>query len=171
MAKELRCALTDPTAPDPSVEAILHAILPHRFVDHTHADAIIALTNSPDGRRHVDAAFGDTVVVIPYVMPGFALSRRCAEIFPATAGPQTIGMILMQHGVFSFGETARESYERMIALVSRAEAYLARRSGSGGQASAWPSADLPVGGKRGGGVPAAARHLPRSPVVGLRPAR
>jgi rhamnose utilization protein RhaD (predicted bifunctional aldolase and dehydrogenase)/NAD(P)-dependent dehydrogenase (short-subunit alcohol dehydrogenase family) len=139
MAKELRGALTDPAAPDPSVEAILHALLPFQFVDHTHADAIIALTNAPDGRRHVEEAFGDTVVVIPYVMPGFELSRRCAEIFPNAAGQRTIGMILMQHGIFSFGETARESYERMIALVSRAEAYLARRG-------AWqiPVPDPPV---------------------------
>jgi len=127
MAKELQSAMTDASAPAPSVEAILHAVLPFAFVDHTHADAILALTNTPDGQARVREAFGDTVVLIPYVMPGFQLSRFCAETFPREAGPNTIGMVLMNHGLFSFGETARESYERMIALVTRAEEYLAER--------------------------------------------
>ena len=124
MANELRVALTDASAPSPSVEAILHAILPHKYVDHTHADAVIAITNSPNGRARIEEIYGDSVVIVPYVMPGFKLARLVAELFPAQASANTIGMILLNHGVFSFGATARESYERMIELVNRAENYL-----------------------------------------------
>jgi rhamnose utilization protein RhaD (predicted bifunctional aldolase and dehydrogenase)/NAD(P)-dependent dehydrogenase (short-subunit alcohol dehydrogenase family) len=124
MANELRCAMTDASAPAPSVEAILHAIIPYKFVDHTHADAVIAVTNTSDGRKCIEEIFGGRVVIIPYVMPGFKLARLCAERFPQEATAQTEGMILLKHGIFTFGETARESYERMIALVDEAEHYL-----------------------------------------------
>ena len=124
MVQELRAAMTDPSAPTPSVETMLHAILPYRFVDHTHADALLAITNTADGERRVRDIYGDSVVVLPYVMPGFDLARVAAEQFPAQQGPNTIGMVLLNHGFFSFGATARESYARMIDLVSRAEAYL-----------------------------------------------
>ena len=127
MASELKSNMTNAAAPAPSVEAILHAILPHTFVDHTHADGLIALTNTPHGEEHVREAYGDTVVIIPYVMPGFILARTCAELFPIQAGPRTVGMVLMNHGLFTWGETARASYEMMIELVGRAEAYLERR--------------------------------------------
>jgi rhamnose utilization protein RhaD (predicted bifunctional aldolase and dehydrogenase)/NAD(P)-dependent dehydrogenase (short-subunit alcohol dehydrogenase family) len=127
MVNELRTQLTRASAPTPSVEAILHALLPHRFVDHTHADAVITVTNTADGPERIREIYGDAVVVIPYVMPGFDLARVCAERFPAEAGPRTVGMVLLHHGIFTFGATARESYERMIELVGRAEAYLDRR--------------------------------------------
>jgi rhamnose utilization protein RhaD (predicted bifunctional aldolase and dehydrogenase)/NAD(P)-dependent dehydrogenase (short-subunit alcohol dehydrogenase family) len=126
MVNELATHMTRASAPAPSVEAILHAILPFKFVDHTHADAMLAITNTVDGEARIREVYGDLVVVIPYVMPGFDLARLCAERFPAEAGPHTIGMVLMNHGMFSFGATAKESYERMIALVQRAEDYLAR---------------------------------------------
>jgi rhamnose utilization protein RhaD (predicted bifunctional aldolase and dehydrogenase)/NAD(P)-dependent dehydrogenase (short-subunit alcohol dehydrogenase family) len=126
MANELKSNMTVASAPAPSVEAILHAIIPYTFVDHTHADALIALTNTPDGEARVRQVYGNAVVIIPYVMPGFQLARRCAERFPAEAGPHTVGMVLLNHGLFTFAHTARESYERMIELVSRAEEYLAR---------------------------------------------
>lgn len=128
MVNELRTHMTRASAPTPSVEAILHAILPHRYVDHTHADAVIAVSNAPSGESRLREIYGEAVVVIPYVMPGFDLARLCAERFPAEAGPRTEGMVLLSHGIFSFGESARESYERMIALVTRAEEYLARRA-------------------------------------------
>jgi rhamnose utilization protein RhaD (predicted bifunctional aldolase and dehydrogenase)/NAD(P)-dependent dehydrogenase (short-subunit alcohol dehydrogenase family) len=127
MVNELRTAMTLACAPTPSVEAILHAVLPFKYVDHTHADAVVTLTNHPDGEALVREAYGDSVVVIPYVMPGFDLARLCAERFPGAAGPGTIGMVLLNHGIFSFGATARESYERMIDLVGRAERLLERR--------------------------------------------
>jgi rhamnose utilization protein RhaD (predicted bifunctional aldolase and dehydrogenase)/NAD(P)-dependent dehydrogenase (short-subunit alcohol dehydrogenase family) len=125
MVNELVTHMTRSTAPSPSVETILHALLPYRFVDHTHSDAVVTVTNAPGGEERVREIWGDSVVVIPYVMPGFDLARLCARLFPEQAGPQTIGMVLLQHGIFSFGDTARESYERMIELVSRAEEYLA----------------------------------------------
>jgi rhamnose utilization protein RhaD (predicted bifunctional aldolase and dehydrogenase)/NAD(P)-dependent dehydrogenase (short-subunit alcohol dehydrogenase family) len=127
MAAELRKSLTDVGAPSPSVEAILHAILPARFVDHTHANAILTMTNSSDGEHRVRDLFGDRLVYIPYVMPGFKLARLCAEIYPSQAGRGTVGMLLLKHGLFTFGETAKESYERMIELVTMAEEYLAKR--------------------------------------------
>src|SRR6266581_4685214 len=128
MVQELRAAMTNPSAPTASVETILHALLPHRFVDHTHADALLAITNTAEGEQRVREIYGDSVVVLPYVMPGFDLARLAARQFPKDSGPQTVGMVLLNHGFFSFGETARESYERMIDLVRRAEDYLQRHS-------------------------------------------
>ena len=127
MVNELRTHMTDAAAPTPSVEAILHAILPYTYVDHTHADAVVTLCNTPGGEQRIRALYGDRVVVIPYIMPGFDLARLCAELFPRERNERTIGMVLMNHGVFSFGDTARESYERMIELVSLAEAELQAR--------------------------------------------
>ncbi len=141
MVQELRGAMTDPAAPTPSVETILHAILPYRFVDHTHADALLAITNTADGEQRIREIYGDSVVVLPYVMPGFDLARLAAARFPAEAGPNTVGMVLLNHGFFSFGETARESYARMIELVVRAEAYLERH---GASRVALPAAPAPV---------------------------
>ena len=124
MARQLRAATVDPAAPMPSVEAILHAILPSRFVDHTHPDALFSVMNTPSGRARIEELYGDEVVVVPYVMPGFVLARRCALELPGAARAEDVGMVLMQHGLFTFGDTARESYERMIDLVDRAEKYL-----------------------------------------------
>jgi rhamnose utilization protein RhaD (predicted bifunctional aldolase and dehydrogenase)/NAD(P)-dependent dehydrogenase (short-subunit alcohol dehydrogenase family) len=128
MAEQLRVATVRANAPAPSVEAILHACLPARWVDHTHADAVLTITNTPGGRKRIEELYGDMVVIVDYVMPGFDLARRCAEQFPRQQTEHTIGMVLMNHGVFSFGATARESYERMIQLVAMAEQYLENRS-------------------------------------------
>ncbi len=127
MVNELATQVTRAGAPAPSVEAILHAILPARYVDHTHADAVIAVTNSADGEQRVRDIYGEDVLIVPYVMPGFDLARVCARILADGLRASTIGMVLLNHGVFSFGDSAEESYERMIALVSRAEAYLAEQ--------------------------------------------
>ena len=108
MAKELRVAARDPDRPAPSVEAILHAVLPHRYVDHTHAEAVLALTNTPSGEAHVRQVFGDRVIVVPYVMPGFELARLCAKLVSEQLTDSTIGLVLLHHGLVSFGETARE---------------------------------------------------------------
>ena len=124
MARELKLASLDPASPAPSVEAILHALIPHRFVDHTHADAIIAITNTANGEALIREIYGDEVIVLPYVMPGFDLAKLCAEVYQKQATPRTIGMVLMNHGIFSFGDTAKQSYCRMIELVGRAEVYL-----------------------------------------------
>jgi rhamnose utilization protein RhaD (predicted bifunctional aldolase and dehydrogenase)/NAD(P)-dependent dehydrogenase (short-subunit alcohol dehydrogenase family) len=128
MVNELATNMTRSSAPAPSVETILHALLPHKYVDHTHSDAVLAVTDTADGDKRIAEIYGDKVVIIPYVMPGFDLARLCAERFPQQAGKNTIGMVLMKHGIFSFGSTARQSYERMIELVDLAERYLERRS-------------------------------------------
>jgi rhamnose utilization protein RhaD (predicted bifunctional aldolase and dehydrogenase)/NAD(P)-dependent dehydrogenase (short-subunit alcohol dehydrogenase family) len=125
MMNELSTSMTKAGAPAPSVETILHAILPYKFVDHTHADAVLAITNTPDGERRIREIYGKDCVIIPYVMPGFDLARLCSQKFAAEAHAGTVGMVLMNHGIFSFGTTAQESYERMIELVGRAEAHLA----------------------------------------------
>ena len=125
MVNELLTHMTRASAPAPSVETILHATLPYKFVDHTHADAVVTITNSVNGEARIRQIYGNSVVVIPYVMPGFDLARLCAQKFAAEATPDTVGMVLMNHGIFSFGDTAKLAYDRMIELVSRAEQYLA----------------------------------------------
>lgn len=124
MVNELNTHSLRAGAPAPSVETILHAILPHAYVDHTHTDAMLSISNAPDGDARIRELYGDRVVVIPYVMPGFDLATCCARAFREHAGAATIGIVLLSHGMFSFGETARESYERMIELVSIAENHL-----------------------------------------------
>ncbi len=124
MVNELKTHCITANAPAPSVEAILHAILPYKYVDHTHADAIVTITNTPSGFDKIQHIYGNSVVIIPYIMPGFDLARLCAETFQRETSAGTVGMILMNHGLFSFGETAKQSYERMIALVNKAEHYL-----------------------------------------------
>jgi rhamnose utilization protein RhaD (predicted bifunctional aldolase and dehydrogenase)/NAD(P)-dependent dehydrogenase (short-subunit alcohol dehydrogenase family) len=151
MVNEMVTHMKRSSAPTPSVEAILHAILPHKFVDHTHADAVVAVTNTPGGEERIRRIYGDSVVVIPYVMPGFDLARLCARLFPEQAGPRTIGMVLMNHGIFSFGETARESYERMIQLVTLAEEYLEAEAPHPLAPSPIPSRPPGEGGRVAGG--------------------
>jgi len=124
MVNELKTHMTVASAPTPSVEAILHAVLPYTYVDHTHADAVVTMTNTDAGLERIKAIYGDEVVIVPYIMPGFDLARLCAVEFERQRNERTIGMVLLNHGIFSFGATARESYERMIALVGRAEDYL-----------------------------------------------
>ncbi len=128
MVAAQRQNLIDPAAPNPSVEALLHAFLPHRFVDHTHSIALLALADQPDAAEICREVYGDRVALVPYVMPGFALAKAAAEAYEAAAagGTEPEGMVLLQHGLFSFGASAKESYERMIELVRLAEERLAR---------------------------------------------
>jgi rhamnose utilization protein RhaD (predicted bifunctional aldolase and dehydrogenase)/NAD(P)-dependent dehydrogenase (short-subunit alcohol dehydrogenase family) len=130
MVRELRSALLDPSAPTPSVETLLHAFLPARFVDHTHADAVLALADQPDGDRLCREVYGDALIWVPYVMPGFALAPRTAAAFEAA--PKTAWVIVLEkHGIFTFGETAEESYERMIRAVTLAERAIADKRCTG----------------------------------------
>jgi rhamnose utilization protein RhaD (predicted bifunctional aldolase and dehydrogenase)/NAD(P)-dependent dehydrogenase (short-subunit alcohol dehydrogenase family) len=128
MVNELKTHMTRASAPAPSVETILHAVLPYKYVDHTHADAIVAVTNTDNGEQRIRDIYGDSVVIIPYIMPGFDLARLVAEEFPKQVNDRTLGMVLLNHGIFSFAETAKASYERMIDLVTRAEDYLNAQS-------------------------------------------
>jgi rhamnose utilization protein RhaD (predicted bifunctional aldolase and dehydrogenase)/NAD(P)-dependent dehydrogenase (short-subunit alcohol dehydrogenase family) len=127
MVNELATHMLKAGAPAPSVETILHAILPYPYVDHTHADAVLSVSNSPQGDERIREIYGDRVVVIPYIMAGFDLAAFCAREFPKQAKKNCIGMVLLSHGIFSFGKDARESYERMIELVGMAEQYLEKK--------------------------------------------
>jgi rhamnose utilization protein RhaD (predicted bifunctional aldolase and dehydrogenase)/NAD(P)-dependent dehydrogenase (short-subunit alcohol dehydrogenase family) len=128
MVNELRTHMTRASAPTPSVEAILHAIIPYKYVDHTHADAIVTITNTVNGLERIKEIYGDRVIIIPYVMPGFDLARLCAERFAAEANDKTVGMVLLNHGIFSFADTAQAAYENMINLVNEAESYLQQKN-------------------------------------------
>ena len=125
MVKRQRAALLDPAAPTPSVEAILHAIIPFRYVDHTHADAVVTLMNTPGGETRVRNLYGPNMLIIPYVMPGFVLARAVYERTRDVDWAALDGILLMHHGVFTFADDARRSYERHIEIVRRAEGYLA----------------------------------------------
>jgi len=124
MVRLQRANLIDPAAPNPSVEALLHAFIPHKFIDHTHSTAVLALTDQPDGEALCREVYGTKVGYVPYVKPGFGLAKAAAQVFDLD--PSVEGLILVKHGIFSFGADARESYERMIALVTSAEQRLAR---------------------------------------------
>jgi rhamnose utilization protein RhaD (predicted bifunctional aldolase and dehydrogenase)/NAD(P)-dependent dehydrogenase (short-subunit alcohol dehydrogenase family) len=137
MVRLQRANLIDPAAPNPSVEALLHAFIPHKFVDHTHSTAVLALTDQPDGEALCREVFGARVGYVPYVMPGFGLAKAAAQVFDAD--PSVEGLILVKHGIFSFGADAQESYERMIALVTLAEQRLAKN-----RKPAFISAKLPA---------------------------
>lgn len=129
MVNEMVTHMINASAPVPSVEAILHALIPYRFVDHTHADGIIAITNTPSGERRIREIYGKKVIVVPYVMPGFDLARVCRDYLKRGLEPDVIGMILLNHGIFSFGDTAEESYRRMLEMVGLANSYLEERRG------------------------------------------
>jgi rhamnulose-1-phosphate aldolase/alcohol dehydrogenase len=124
MVNYQRIHLLDAAAPNPSVETLLHAFLPHKFVDHTHSTAVLALTDQPEGERIARETFGESMAYVPYTIPGFALAKSVAEIYDAN--PAVQGLILLRHGIFTFAQDARAAYELMIEMVSRAEARLAR---------------------------------------------
>jgi len=119
MVNVQRRNLLDSKAPNPSVETLLHAFLPHKFVDHTHSTAVLALTDQPDGAKICRDVYGDRVACVPYIMPGFALAKSCAAY--QRKHPDVDGLILLKHGIFTFGETAEQAYGRMIDLVTLAE--------------------------------------------------
>ena len=119
-----RANLIEPRAPNPSVEVMLHAFLPHKFVDHTHATAVLSVIDQPHGEEISAEVFGKHMAFVPYLMPGFGLAKKAIEVFERAPGCE--GLILSKHGLVTFGETAREAYERMIAFVSRAEDFIAR---------------------------------------------
>jgi rhamnose utilization protein RhaD (predicted bifunctional aldolase and dehydrogenase)/NAD(P)-dependent dehydrogenase (short-subunit alcohol dehydrogenase family) len=128
MMRELSASKLDPGAPNPSVESLLHAFLPHRAIQHSHADVIVTLTNLASGTDVVRSVYGDDVVIIPYVMPGFDLARTVKEMWPEQAHPGTTGMVLLNHGLFTFGDDSETAYRRHLDLIRRAEAWLAREA-------------------------------------------
>src|SRR5438045_2534351 len=124
MVNYQRINLLDSSAPNPSVETLLHAFLPHKFIDHTHSTAVLALTDQPDGEALARDVFGNRVAYVPYTIPGFALAKSVVEVFDRN--PQVEGAILLKHGIFSFADDAKTSYERMIEFVTLAEERLQR---------------------------------------------
>jgi len=124
MVNALRTNMLDAAGPTPSVETLLHAFLPHRFIDHTHADAVLSITNQPDAEKRARAWVGKRLGVVPYIMPGFALAKLAAEIYERD--PSVDGLVLVKHGIFTFGDSARQSYEQMIEWVDSAERLIAR---------------------------------------------
>ena len=127
MVEAQRTALMASASPNPSVETLLHAWIPPKFVDHTHANAVLALTDQEDGEAICKALYGDRLAVAPYVMPGFSLAHQVAQVFEAH--PRAEGVVLLRHGIFTWGDTARQSYERMIDFVSMAEQRLTSAPG------------------------------------------
>jgi len=124
MVRELNSHRFDADAPTASIEALMHAFIPAKYVDHTHADSILALSNRPNGASLVRQALGNDVIVMDYVKPGFALAKAAADAFEAS--PQARGMVLLKHGLVTWGAEARESYDNTISLVTEAEEFLAR---------------------------------------------
>src|SRR5690349_3694313 len=125
MVRVQRANLLDPGAPNPSVETLLHAFLPHKYVDHTHSTAVLSFADQPDAAERCADLYGRRMGLVPYIMPGFQLAKKAADVFEAD--PAVEGLVLLKHGIFTFGDTAREAYERMIAAVSLAEERLAHR--------------------------------------------
>ena len=122
-----RVNLLDSTSPTPSVETLLHAYLPHKFIDHTHAEAMLALADLPNAAEVVKEIFGDQMAVVPFIMPGFELAKVAAEVFEAN--PDVTGLLLLNHGHFAFGDTAKQSYDRLIEQTNKVENWLQKTGG------------------------------------------
>ncbi len=128
MVKEQRAALRDQSAPNPSIEAILHAIIPFDYVDHTHADAVVTISNTPQGEERIKELYGENVLVVDYVMPGFILAKHIYDLTRNTDWNTLEGIVLLNHGIFTFDNDAKKSYDKMIELVSKAEDYIAKHT-------------------------------------------
>ncbi|MCT7373647.1 bifunctional aldolase/short-chain dehydrogenase [Chelativorans salis] len=122
-----RANLIDAYAPNPSIETLLHAFLPHKFVDHTHSTAILALVDQVDSEPLCREVFGKRMGFVPYIKPGFDLAKAAADIYDAD--PSVEGLILDKHGIFTFAEDAKGAYDLMIEFVTMAENYVARKGG------------------------------------------
>ncbi|MBN9588180.1 MAG: short-chain dehydrogenase [Alphaproteobacteria bacterium 64-11] len=120
-----RINLLDASSPNPSVETLLHAFLPHKFIDHVHSTAVLALVDQPDGEAMAREVYGERVAYVPYTIPGFALAKSVADVFDKN--PDVEGLVLLQHGIFTVGDSARQAYARMIEFVTMAEERLGRQ--------------------------------------------
>ncbi len=127
MVARQKSAMVDATAPNPSVEAILHALIPFKFVDHTHADAVVTISNSQNGDEYIENLFPHFLVV-PYVMPGFLLAKKINEMTQNTDWDSCEGIILHNHGIFTFDNDAKNSYDKMIEAVTKAEEFLDKKA-------------------------------------------
>ncbi len=137
-----RSAMTDPASPNPSIEAILHAIIPFKYVDHTHADSVVTISNNERGEKLIQEIYKDRVLIVPYVAPGFILAKKVYELTRNLDWSKVEAIILLNHGVFTFSDDARTSYERMIHIASMAEDYLKKQGAFDSVAKAEPGEDL-----------------------------
>ncbi len=128
MVSQQRAALRNPEAPNPSIEAILHAIIPFDFVDHTHTDAVVTISNTPNGEAILKEIYGPKMIFIDYVMPGFDLAKHIYDKTVDTNWDDVDGILLLNHGLFTFDDDAKISYEKMIDLVTKAEDYIAEHT-------------------------------------------
>ncbi len=126
MMRELQTHRLDARASAPSIETLVHAFIPRKFIDHTHADAILTLTNQPDGEKLVREALGSKVLVLGYVCPGFKLAQAAAAAYESN--PTCLAMVWMRHGLLSWGDSARASYDATIEVVNRAEEFISGRA-------------------------------------------
>ncbi len=133
-----RANLIDPSSPNPSVETLLHAFLPHKFVDHTHSTAVLGLVDQENSEEICRKVYGKTFGFVPYIMPGFDLAKAAAEVFEQDTSVE--GLILDKHGIFTFGDDARQAYDRMIGAVTRAEDYIAAKAKPAAAKAALPAA-------------------------------
>jgi rhamnose utilization protein RhaD (predicted bifunctional aldolase and dehydrogenase) len=123
MVAQQKAAMTDKSAPNPSIEAILHAIIPYKFVDHTHADAVVMISNSKNSEQLIKEVYPNFLIV-PYVMPGFILAKTIYDMTVELDWDSIDGIILHNHGIFTFDNDAKKSYDKMIEAVSHAEKFL-----------------------------------------------
>jgi len=124
-----RSAMTLPDAPAPSIETLVHALIPFKYVDHTHADAVVTISNSAGGEQKIRSLYGNRVVIVPYVHPGFELAKKIKAATTGLDWGKVEGLIVLNHGIFTFADRARTSYDRMISLVTTAEAYITENIG------------------------------------------
>jgi len=122
MENQLEIRKVESSSPNPSVEALLHAFLPHKYIDHTHADSVLILTNQKHGRSLIKKALGSKVAVLSYTMSGLPLAKEVVSQYEKDTDIEAI--VIINHGIFTFGEDARTSYERMIDYVNRAESFI-----------------------------------------------
>lgn len=141
MVNAQRTRMLDASGPNPSVETLLHAFLPHKFIDHSHADAILSLVDQPDGERVCHERYGERFGIVPYIMPGFALAKLAAEVYERD--PRVEGLLLLKHGLFTFGDTAKLAYERHIAAVHEAETFAHKRRYGSTSAPVPPTSPAP----------------------------
>lgn len=126
MVNEQRINLLDSTAPNPSVETLLHAFLPHKFIDHSHADASLVIADQPDAEDLCKKIYGGAIGFVSYIMPGFALAKEAAVVYEKN--PKVKGLLLKNHGLFTFADSAKESYDHHIEAVTLAEKYIAEKT-------------------------------------------
>lgn len=124
MVREMKFSQMIHSAPTPSVEAILHAVIPFKYVDHTHTDAVVTLTNNEKGEEIIRKVYGEDIMILPYTMPGFILAKQIYEATKNVDWNQLRGIVLLNHGVFTFSDDPKVAYENMISIVSEAENHL-----------------------------------------------